>query len=89
MCSGKKCEAKCHTPLFSDIEAVKSFLLWCKANGIPHVEIESLKADVIISEGSGEEPGKNREYAPTNLDYIPSFAPDFIDSPLQVEEVIP
>ena len=31
-----------------EITEAKELLLWCKANGVTHIELDSLKADIIV-----------------------------------------
>jgi hypothetical protein len=77
------CKGTCKsTTLFANLDDLKAFLTWCRSNGIPHIEIDNLKADIIL-----EEQVKPQTYQPTNLDYIPQFSPDYVSSPLEVEEI--
>jgi hypothetical protein len=78
------CKQTCKsTTLFANLDDLKAFLTWCRCNGIPHIEIDNLKADIILEQPQTP----NQPYQPTNLDYIPQFSPDFVADPTQIEEI--
>jgi hypothetical protein len=33
--------------MFTSIDELKSFLYWCRENGVYHIELDTLKADII------------------------------------------
>lgn len=66
-----------------NIDEIKSFLIWCRDNGVYHVELK----DTLVADLTIKEPEQPKTYTPTNLDYIPTFSPDFVQTPFEVEEV--
>jgi hypothetical protein len=66
------------------LDDIKNLLSWCRNNGIPHIELETLKADIMLIEDPN---APKPEYQPTNLDFIPQFSVDVVHSPLEMDEI--
>jgi hypothetical protein len=65
-----------------NLDQIKDLLSWCRSNGIPHIELGTLKADIMLIDNQPAQP-----IQPTNLDFIPQFSVDVVHSPLEVEEI--
>jgi len=66
-----------------NLDEIKNLLSWCRSNGIPHIELGTLKADIMLID---DQPAQSIPQ-PTNLDFIPQFSVDVVHSPLEVEEI--